>query len=274
MKPVEQDGQPAAVPAEVAGSGARPGAGPEPAPGTAAAPGMVDFDKYRRFGAYHWQLVRTHADYLRRVETVCAHVRARDRVLDLGCGDGAYLYFVAPRCRQVTGVDGDEHAIRCASQELERNAVANFALIRSTFRDLPLHLPTDARFDLIYSMDCIEHLIDPRELLDLADRLLAPHGRVLIGTPLFVSAAAVSSYHVKEYTQPELEALLEPRYEKLGEHWLPAPVPNSKELPPRFYVFHGRRRPGWKPWRRSTRAVRRASERIARFRLPDAPRSS
>ena len=232
---------------------------------------MVDFDKSRRFGAYHWELVRSHPDYLRRVEIVCAHVRPADRVLDLGCGDGAYLHFVAPRCRHVTGVDGDEHAILCAKQELERHAVQGCSVIRSTFRDLPQHLEAQARFDFIYSMDCIEHLIDPNELLDIADRWLAPRGRVLIGTPLFVSAEAVSTYHVKEYTQPELLALLEPRYEKLGEHWLQAPVPGTTEMPERFYVFHGRRKRWWRLWQRSARRIREASERMARFRLPVAP---
>lgn len=232
---------------------------------------MIDFDKYRRFGAYHWELVRTRLDYLRRVEIVCAHVRRRDRVLDLGCGDGAYVYHVAARCRHVTGVDGDEHAIRCAREELDRCRVPNYSLVHATFRELRDRPSPGGRFDLVYSMDCIEHLVDPGELLELADRHLAPGGRVLIGTPLFVSEAAVSRYHVKEFTQAELRDLLEPRYEKLGEHWLPAAVPDSDELPDRFYVFHGRRRPWWKPWRRGPGLVRLASRRRERFRL-DVPR--
>lgn len=235
---------------------------------------MVDFDKYRRFGAYHWELVRSHPDYLRRVEVVCAHVQPTDRVLDLGCGDGAYLNFVASRCRHVTGVDGDEHAIRCAQQELERHGVPRCTVIHSTFRDLPAHIDARARFDLVYSMDCIEHLIDPNELLAVADRWLAPRGRILIGTPLFVSAAAVSSYHVKEYTLPELRALFEPRYEKLGEHWLQAPVPGSTEMPERFYVFHGRRPRWWWPWRRSAARVRASSARMGQFRLTVPPAST
>lgn len=246
----------------------RPASAPE-----AAAAGMVDFDKYRKFGAYHWQLVRSHPDYLRRVELVCAHVGPRDRVLDLGCGDGAYLYFVAPRCRQAIGVDGDEHAILCAQRELALHCVPNCTVVRSTFRDLAARLDPALRFDLVYSMDCIEHLVDPSELLDVADRWLAPGGRVLIGTPLFVSEAAVSSYHVKEYTHAEMRALLAPRYEMLGEHWLQAPVPGTTELPERFYVFHGRRWRWWRPWRTSARRVRRDSERRAGFRLPELPPS-
>jgi len=230
---------------------------------------MIDFDKYRRFGAYHWEMVRSHPDYLRRVEVVCAHVKATDRVLDLGCGDGAYLYFVAPRCRHVTGVDGDEAAIRCATTELSKHGVGNCTVLRSTFRDLPGLLPANERFDLVYSMDCIEHLVDPYELLGLAERHLAPGGRILIGTPLFLSDAVVSKYHVKEYTHAELQALFAPRWEKLGEHWLQAPVPGSDEMPERFYVFHGRLRRWWRPWQRSARRVAEDSARMASFRLTD-----
>lgn len=233
----------------------------------ADAPAMIDFDKYRRFGAYHWEMARSHPDYLRRVEIVCAHVRPTDRVLDLGCGDGAYLYFVAPRCKHVTGVDGDEDAIRCATTELERHGVRNCRVVRSTFRDLGKQLPTSERFDLVYSMDCIEHLVDPNELLDLAERHLAPGGRILIGTPLFISDAVVSKYHVKEYTHGELVAMFAPRYETLGEHWLQAPVPGSNEMPERFYVFHGRPRRWWWPWRRSASRVQDDSARLASFRL-------
>ncbi len=232
--------------------GTREGTHPPP---SAAQPGMVDFDKYRRFGAYHWKLVDRLPDYRRRVETVCEFVRPGDRCLDLGCGDGTYIGYVAERGGLVTGVDGDADGIRCAQEELERRNVPGFRLVHSTFADLPRRLVGEERsFDFVYSMDCIEHLVNPHELLDVVERYLAPRGTVLIGTPLFVGAEFVSQYHVKEFTRDEITELLTARFERMDERLLDAPVPGREGVVPRFFVFHGRRRaPWWKFWRRGAR---------------------
>jgi 2-polyprenyl-3-methyl-5-hydroxy-6-metoxy-1,4-benzoquinol methylase len=209
-------------------------------------PNMIDFDKYRQLGAYHWRLLASHADYRARVDAVLRRVRPGARCLDLGCGDGAYAGHVAPKAARVVGVDGDPDAIRCATAELAARRIANVALIRSTFAELPRHLPPSRhRFDLIWSMDCIEHLVDPGELVDTIARYLAPGGRVLVGTPLFVSGELVSKYHVREYTAAEVDRLLARRFVKVGSELLPAPVPGSGELLPRFYVHEGRRRRWW-----------------------------
>lgn len=219
---------------------------------SATQPGMVDFDKYRRFGAYHWKLVETMPDYRQRVATVCGYIRPGMRCLDLGCGDGTYIYYVAQHGGRVTGVDGDADGIRCAGEELRRRDVPGFRLVHATFRNLGEHLRgEEGRFDFVYSMDCIEHLVDPAELLDVVERFTARRGTFLIGTPLFLGPELVSEYHVKEYTREELDALLNARFRKLGDHLLDAPVPGQKQLVPRFYCYHGRRRvPWWRFWGR------------------------
>ena len=212
-------------------------------------PTRVDYDKYRRFGAHHWEIIKKHPDYKKRVDTVVSHVRPGDRVLDLGCGDGVYMFHVAQVARLVTGVDGDPHGIEAARKELARHQVGNARLVHSSFAHLEQHLPARRnKFDLIYSFDCIEHLLDPEGFVDLIARYAAPGARVLVGTPLFISEAAVSDYHVQEFTADQVDAMLCRRFDKLGEYRLEAPVPGSNEMPLRFYVFHGRRRSWWRRW--------------------------
>ncbi len=204
---------------------------------------MQTFDKYRERGAYHWRYIKKTSKYKLRVDAVCELVRPHDRCLDLGCGDGAYMYCVAQKCRHVVGVDADHDGIRCAREQLTLHGVENFTLVHAPFGELDGALPRSMRrYGLVYCMDVIEHVTEPEALLDVMQRFTAPGGTVVVGTPLFVRPDEVSPYHVKEYTVEELNRMLLPRFDKTGERFLPASLPVSQEVLPRFYVFIGRRR--------------------------------
>lgn len=99
-------------------------------------------------------------------------------ILDLGCGTGLILPFVADRSRYV-GVDMQESALR---------------LLRARFPDCRAHRTdlTDAaslsdvvrsRFDTITLLAVIEHLEEPLTLLRGLDAFLKPRGRLLITCP-------------------------------------------------------------------------------------------
>jgi 2-polyprenyl-3-methyl-5-hydroxy-6-metoxy-1,4-benzoquinol methylase len=208
---------------------------------------VQQFDKYREMGAYHWScLDKPHSKYRMRVDAVCEKLRPHDRCLDLGCGDGAYMYCVARKCRHVVGVDADPDGIRCAHEELTRHGVQNYTLVHASFGELRGRLPASMpRYDLVYSVDVIEHLHDPEELLDLMARHVRPGGTVIVGTPLFIRAEEVSPYHIKEFTVEEMRRLLRPRFVMTEERYLPASLPKSKEVLPRYYMFFGKPRRWW-----------------------------
>ncbi len=99
-------------------------------------------------------------------------------ILDLGCGGGLILPFVADRSRYV-GVDMQESALR---------------LLRARFPDCRAHRAdlTDtaslsdvvrSRFDTITLLAVIEHLEEPLTLLKGLDAFLKPRGRLLITCP-------------------------------------------------------------------------------------------
>ena len=110
------------------------------------------------------------------------------RVLEVGCGAGANIWFLAREGFSATGIDGSETAIRIArdrltSEQLEADLRVLDALsIAETFGD--------RSFDAILDVACLQHnmLIDVRRLLSEFARTLRPGGRV------FSMAVAAGSF--------------------------------------------------------------------------------
>ncbi len=101
------------------------------------------------------------------------------RIVDLGCGHGAFLYFLARAgYTQIEGVDTSPQQVKFAHQlgisQAERGDVIEF-----------LGRHEEASLNAILLMDVIEHL-EPQELFDLLDlvyRALAPGGICLVHVP-------------------------------------------------------------------------------------------
>jgi len=104
-----------------------------------------------------------------------ASVRPRGRLLDVGCGRGDLLASFAARGWEVEGCDPSETAVAvCRDRGL---SVSHGALA-----DVAGSLP-DATFDVVVYLHALEHVNDPVRELELARRLLAPGGSVLISVP-------------------------------------------------------------------------------------------
>ena len=206
---------------------------------------FIGFDKYERHGAFHWKELENNDVYKRKVETIMSRVSASDAVLDIGCGDGAYAAFIAKKCSSVVGVDADYDAIRLAKAKVQCLGIKNCKFIQSaiskvSFRRAGVRRP----LDVIYSMDVIEHLPDPEELLKTAIRLINTNGLIIIGTPLFISPDLVSPYHVREFTLSEIRALVERFLIRKDEVMLPIVRMDGKlhDNEEGFYVFSGYRK--------------------------------
>ena len=202
---------------------------------------FVGFDKYALHGSYHWRELDTNDAYRRKIETIIPLLTPTARCLDLGCGDGAYLSAVAESCREVVGIDADFHAIRLAKRELRRRRIDNVQCLQLTLSQVPKDgRLRQAPFDVVYSMDVIEHLPVPEELLDVACEVVSPNGWVAVGTPLFVSAELVSAYHVREFTKPEISTLLSTRLQLEKQLILPMTRGDGKKYEEGFYVGIGK----------------------------------
>jgi methionine biosynthesis protein MetW len=110
---------------------------------------QMDYDNY-------WQS-RGHSGMRPRYEVFASLIEANSTVLDLGCGEGAFLRYLAQqRNVQGTGIDISEVAVSLAR---ERGVNASVADI--TAPDFSL----DTVYDYIVMSEVIEHLAEPEHVL-------------------------------------------------------------------------------------------------------------
>lgn len=96
------------------------------------------------------------------------------RLLDFGCGGGAFLERMHRRGWQVTGVDASEAVVRRIEKELGLTALAG---------DLAAPDLAAMRFDVITMRQSLEHVHRPLETLEQAFRLLASGGKLMVWAP-------------------------------------------------------------------------------------------
>jgi SAM-dependent methyltransferase len=102
------------------------------------------------------------------------HAARRGRLLDVGCGSGAFLTQMRALGWQVCGVEPDPAAARVARERYGLDVTCG------TLEEaaLPAH-----RFDAITMNHVVEHVPDPVATLRECGRVLQPRGRLVITTP-------------------------------------------------------------------------------------------
>ncbi len=118
-----------------------------------------------------------------RGDAMCRRLARRraGRLLDFGCGDGAFLAEMQRRGWEVAGLDTDEDAVERAIE----------------LHGLPVELGTlpnphwnASRFDAITMRQSLEHVHRPLDTLREACQLLTPSGVLMVSVPNFDSLAA------------------------------------------------------------------------------------
>lgn len=107
-------------------------------------------------------------------------ILAQDHVLDVGCGDGAFISFCAEQGAEVTFADIDAEKIASVKRMLSNsNARACYAVVSDAN---PLPLP-DAYADKIIAMEVLEHVDNPPIFLKELVRVGKPGALYLITVP-------------------------------------------------------------------------------------------
>jgi SAM-dependent methyltransferase len=127
-------------------------------------------------------------------------------VLDAGCGEGYGSALVAEVAASVLGVDRSAAALA--------RAHANHAGPRVRFAcvDLERLDAVRRRFDVLLNFQVLEHLHDPRRLLEQFAAHLEPGGTLVLTTPNRPMSVSENPYHVHEYTADELRPVLAPYF--------------------------------------------------------------
>ncbi len=156
------------------------------------------------------------------------------RVLDVGCGNGAFLDAAARAGYEVEGVDISEAAAALCRSRGHRARAVDF-----------LSASFDEPYDMVTMWDVVEHLQHPAAFLSRARELLRPGGLLVLKIPGFgrPGFTAISWYHglarsllgaprhVQYFNRVSLAALLD-RLEFREKEWM-EPKPFRSKPPAR-----------------------------------------
>lgn len=111
----------------------------------------------------------------RRLLRYCENVPSDARILDIGCGDGFHLKLLRRFGKpgwNLEGVDLDARAVELASRH-------DVTIHQGAVEDIDLG---ENRYDVVYTIQTLEHVAHPDKMLAAIHRLLKPGGRLVIVT--------------------------------------------------------------------------------------------
>ena len=99
----------------------------------------------------------------------------KGRILDIGCGNGIYLYNLKKHGWKVYGVEMSQRAVAFAQKKLKLKNVRHGTIENIRY--------PDEYFDVITMNHVIEHLFEPKKALEEINRILKKKGLLIITTP-------------------------------------------------------------------------------------------
>ena len=184
---------------------------PETTPKT-ALPGTVDADEAAHFGklAAQWWDPRGSSAMLHRLNPVrLRYIRAAidthfaadsdgrkplagKRALDVGCGAGLLCEPLARLGAEVTGIDAAAENIAVARDHAAAGG------LDITYRHTGIEGVRDAGFDLVTSLEVIEHVRDPAAFVAGLAGALADDGLMVLSTPNRTHFSKMAMIHIGE----------------------------------------------------------------------------
>jgi SAM-dependent methyltransferase len=157
---------------------------------------------YYELEGRHWWFLGRSRLFLRLLEREFPPSARPIELLDFGCGTGAFLEPLE-RFGSVSAVDSDPSAVAfCHARGREQ--------VRLVPSGAPLPF-ADGAFDLVTTLDVIEHIDDDVGALRELRRVLRPGGRLLVAVPAFMflwGRQDEVSHHRRRYTTSSLRAAL------------------------------------------------------------------
>jgi SAM-dependent methyltransferase len=123
-----------------------------------------------------WLIVRDYWNMSQFLKNLPYKNPKGKKILDLGCGTGEFLFVVKNLGYEAYGVDFNEKAI---------NIAKNLLGIENVYSDDVLRFLEDKKeeYDVITAFEIIEHLNDPKKLLELVYQALKPGGYFALSLP-------------------------------------------------------------------------------------------
>jgi ubiquinone/menaquinone biosynthesis C-methylase UbiE len=119
----------------------------------------IGFDKYEKFGAYHWKWYLKKPRYTAHVDRIKNWITEKN-VLDIGAGDGLITFHIGGR-----GVDNNKRSVELALSK-------GVDVIEGSAYELPFK---DEEFESAYIGDTLEHLEFPEKAILEARRVITKY---------------------------------------------------------------------------------------------------
>lgn len=98
-------------------------------------------------------------------------------VADLGAGEGLLSELLARRCKKVIAVDNSEKIVAFAAAKAKKNNLKNLEFRLGDLQNPPIE-PNSV--DLVVLSQALHHAEEPAKAVEAAQKLLKPHGQILI----------------------------------------------------------------------------------------------
>lgn len=105
--------------------------------------------------------------------------KANLSVLDVGCGDGAFLKLCGDRGFEVTGLEVSEKRVARAQKFLRSKSI-RADVLAGDINKLPFE---DRAFDVVVASEVVEHVVDPERAVSELARVTKEGGKVIITVP-------------------------------------------------------------------------------------------
>lgn len=189
-------------------------------------------------GAFYEQLQRFdwyYQDEKPEYAFAGGHVAAGSRVLEVGCGKGAFRAWLAPDVAY-TGLEFNDEAVRKAQ-------AAGLDVRKQPVQE---HAAAGARYDVVCSFQVLEHVTDPKGFVHACVQALVPGGKLIIAVPAQDSFLAVAPnaplnmppHHVSRWSDQALARLAQREGLATVELWHEPVAPFHREWQAQTLAHH------------------------------------
>ena len=130
------------------------------------------------YGKFHQGLIELGEDHLTFLNSYRDKVN-RLKLLDIGCGNGSFIYKARELGFDVYGIDIDSKSIQAAKEKLGLKNVYNMNLDKF----VEYAKKEGLKFDVITFFQVLEHQTDPKGFIQKVKELLSPGGKVIGAVP-------------------------------------------------------------------------------------------